>query len=171
MEKDFNFIDRFLYKFIICLVLLLSVLLLDKINIINKEELKEKISYNVNFLKAFQLINGKDGAIIPIDLDENIDQKVSLTYQVYKEIPNGKRIIIKDMQGVEVYKTGIIIKIYQNQNNTYQVTVKGIDNIEYVYDNLESINCNIYKIVNSGNVIGHPSKKNNENYFDFFIKI
>lgn len=165
MKEELNFIDRFLYKFIICLILLLGVVLLDKISLINIQKLQVEMQQHLNFLPVLKAINGDKGVLLPIDISDEVSASASAMYQNYQEIKNGKRITLKSMQGVEVYKTGIVVKIIQNSNATFQVTLKGVDDYEYIYDNLETIDVNIYKLVKSGDIIGSPSS----NYFDFFV--
>lgn len=168
MNDELNFLDRFLYKFIICLVLLISVLLLNKVNVVDLNKVQSKMSENINILKVLKLVNGEKGVFIPIELNDDVLQTVSQTYLNYKEIDGGKRIFINEMQGVEVYKTGIIIKIFQNKDDTFRVTVKGIDDIEYVYDNLETLDYNIYGIVKSGDNLGSARTVKDKTYFDFY---
>lgn len=164
-EEELNFIDRFLYKFIICLILLLGVVLLDRISLINISKLQGKMQQHLNFLPVLKAINGDKGVFLPIDISDEVTASASTMYQNYQVIDNGKRITLKPMQGVEVYKTGIVVKIIQNKNATFQITLKGVDDYEYIYDNLETIDVNIYKIVKSGDVIGSPAN----NYIDFYV--
>ena len=105
---------------------------------------------------------------MPLDISEEVTESVSQTYLNYESIAGGKRIILSQMQGVEVYKSGLIMKIYQNKDKTYQVTIKGIDDIEYIYDKLETVDVNIYKIVHSGDIIGKPKTTNDSAYFEFY---
>lgn len=170
MKNEMNFIDRFLYKFIICLFLLIAILVLGKYEVIDVGKIKDKLSENINILRVLKLVNGENGIFIPIDISEEVTQPVSQTYLNFEEIDGGKRIFLNPMQAVEVYKAGVIIKIFQNKDNTFQVTVKGIDGIEYTYDKLESVDYNIYSIVKSGDNLGLPTTKNNKSFFDFYEK-
>jgi hypothetical protein len=63
----------------------------------------------------------------------------------------------------------VVVNIQQNEDQTFRLTVKGIDDYEYVYDRLESISCNIYKVVESGEIIGSPTAVSGENYFNFAV--
>lgn len=163
-----NVVDKFLYKFIICLVLLVALLFLDKIKLINIESVKQDLSENFNILKVLKFVNTEKEVFIPLDITEEVTSSVSQTYMNYEVINCGKRVFLNDFQGVEVYKAGIVIKIFQNSDNSYQVTIKGIDDIEYVYDKLQTVDVNIYKIVKSGDILGKPKLANEKNYFDFF---
>ena len=168
MKDEFNAIDKFLYKFIICLVLLISMILLDKVKVLNLDNIRFGMQENVNFLKILKYVNTDNEVFIPLNISEEVTATVSQTYMNYEEIKDGKRILVNEMQGVEVYKAGIVIKIYQNKDNTYQVTIKGLDDIEYIYDKLVSVDLNIYKIVRSGDIIGKPKTTIDNSYFDFY---
>jgi len=168
-NTELNFLDKFLYKFLICLILLIVLLTLGKYNVINLDKVKGELSENINILKIFKFINGEKGIFVPIEITDEVTDTVSKTYENYEEIAGGKRIFVNAMSGVEVYKTGIIIKIYQNKDNTFQVTVKGIDGYEYVYDKLETVDYNIYTIVKSGDILGLPITQNNKTYFEFYV--
>ena len=168
MKDEMNAIDKFLYKLIICLVLLVSMILLDKVKVVNLNNIRTEMKQNVNMLKVLRFVNGDKGVFLPLDISDEVVQSVSQKYMNYEEINGGKRIIISDMQGVEAYKDGIIIKKFQNKDGTYQVTVKGMDDVEYIYDNLDTVDLNIYKIVKSGDIIGKPRTVSNKTYFDFY---
>ena len=75
---------------------------------------------------------------------------------------------MNDYQGVENFKAGVVVKIMRREG-MYEVTVKGIDGYEYVYDNLETIDVNMYKFVKSGEIIGLPGSKNGKNFFRFYV--
>lgn len=168
MKDELSVVDRFLYKFIICLVLLVSLMLLDKVNILNIKEVRQDLAQNINMLKVLQFVNTDKEVFLPLNVNDEVIQSVSQTYMNYEEIEDGKRIILNQMQGVEVYKSGIVIKIFQNKDDSYKVTIKGIDDVEYIYDKLEFVDLNIYKIVKSGDIIGKPKTVSDKNYFDFY---
>ena len=168
MKDEFNIIDKFLYKFIICLVLLISIILLDKVKLVNLQEIKLQMQENINVLKILKYINTDQDVFLPLDIDDKVIQSVSQTYNNFEEYNGGKRIILNEMQGVEVYKAGVVVKILQNQDDTYRVTIMGIDDVEYIYDKLTTCDLNIYKIVKSGDIIGKPKISSDKNYFEFY---
>ena len=168
MKDEFNPVDKFLYKFVICLVLLISTILLDKIKVINLDNLKYGMQENFNFLKILKFVNTDNEVFLSLDINDEVTASVSQTYLNYEEINGGKRIIVNEMQGVEVYKAGVVIKVFKNNDDTYQVVVKGIDDIEYKYDKLTTVDLNIYKIVKSGDIIGKPKTTTERSYFEFY---
>jgi hypothetical protein len=166
-NEDLNIIDRFLYKLLICMVLLFGLVLLDRINLLKLEEARKPFSEHLNILPFLKRIN-KGGFLLPVEFTEHVS---TTTYQTYKNsqvITNGRLIVLDDYQGVENYKAGVVVKIVKEEG-MYQVTVKGIDGYEYVYDNLESIDVNIYKYLESGEIIGAPGSKNGKNFFRFYV--
>jgi hypothetical protein len=168
-SEDLNYIDRFLYKLLIGTILLLIFVFLDKIKVISLEDVQRPLSEHINVLPALELLNGKEGKILPIEIT---DQVSSTTYQVYYNaqiITNGRLVLINEFQGVENYKAGVIVKIYKNNDNSYEVTVKGLDNFLYVYDHLETVDLNIYKYVKSGEIIGLPANKDGKTFYRFYI--
>lgn len=167
---DVNIIDRFLYKMLICTILLLMVIFLGKMKVLDIEKLQTELSQHYNFIPLLKAINGEEKVLIPVDLDDAVAVINVAAYQNSRKYTSGTRkVILKDMEGVENYRTGVVVKIQQNKDQTFQITVKGIDNYEYVYDRLESITCNIYKVVESGEIIGSPITVSGENYFNFAV--
>ena len=170
-SEDLNYIDRFLYKLLIGTILLLIFVFLDKIKVISLEDVQRPLSEHINVLPALELLNGKEGKILPIEIT---DQVSSTTYQVYYNaqiITNGRLVLINEFQGVENYKAGVIVKIYKNNDNSYEVTVKGLDNFLYVYDHLETVDLNIYKYVKIGEIIGLPANKDGKTFYRFIYII
>mgnify|MGYP003835037465 CR=1 FL=1 len=168
MTNELNFIDRFLYKLVICTFLLISVVFLDKIKVLKIERLQVPLSQHLNILPALQFLD-RDGILLPLEIT---DQVSSSTYQVYQNaeiITNGRLITLADFQGVENYKPGVVVRIYKDKDNTYEVTVKGIDGFEYCYNHLETVDVNIYKYLKSGDIIGLPATKDGKNFYRFYI--
>lgn len=166
-NEELNIIDRFLYKLLICSFLLFAVVIFDKINLIKIENARQPFTEHANILPFIQKIN-KEGILIPVEIT---DQVSAPTYQIYQNsqiITNGRLVILNDYQGVENFKAGVVVKIMRREG-MYEVTVKGIDGYEYVYDNLETIDVNMYKFVKSGEIIGLPGSKNGKNFFRFYV--
>ena len=168
-NDDFNVIDRFLYKMIICIVMLLLVLLVDRTKLSSIKDMQNSIGSHFNILPVFNWINGKDGSLIPVTLTEEVSVSTKQVYQNAEFISDGRRIILKEMQGVENYKTGVVVSRKKNSDGTYKVIIKGIDDLEYVYDKLSSVDIHLYKVVASGDIIGLPSSNQKLHYFNFYI--
>ncbi|HHZ18026.1 MAG TPA: M23 family metallopeptidase [Acholeplasmataceae bacterium] len=168
-EKELNFVDRFLYKLLIGAFLLLAVVFFGRIGVIDLEKVRASLSEHYNILKVIRSINGENRFLLPMDITDTVSGEVSALYMTGEKIPDGLRIEVNEFQGVEVYKTGVVVAIIKNKNGTYQVKVKGIDDYTYVYDRLASVDCNIYKIVTSGEIIGAPTAEDAGCYFHFYV--
>lgn len=168
MKDDFNIIDRFLYKLIIGAFMLLLLVTLDRFKILDIEVVRTELSEHFNILKIVKTINGEKSVFIPIDLTDDVTVSTN-AYKNYELIENGAKVFLNDFEGVENYKAGVVVAIFHNSDDTYMVTVKGIDGYHYVYDKLSTLNCSLYKVLGSGDIVGSPSTKNNDNFFQFFV--
>jgi hypothetical protein len=168
-DKELNIIDRFLYKLLIGTFLLLAFVFLGKMKMINADKVRDALSEHYNILKIIKAINGKNNFLLPMEITDTVSVEVSQLYMSGKEIPGGLRVEVNEFQGVEVYKTGVVVEIKKNKDGTYRLKIKGIDDYTYVYDGLENVNCNIYKIVTSGEVIGSPSVEEDACFFKFYV--
>lgn len=167
MKKgELSFWDRFWYKMIIATSFLLVIVVLDKINIVKYEDVKATFSDHFNIINVLKSFNGNDTSIIPIEIDDTIT--VSSSYQEIEEITDGVRVNLHEYEAVENYKVGVVISIYKNKDKTYKVTILGSDDYEYVYDKLESIDCHIYKMIASGEIIGKASSDDKGNFFNLY---
>jgi len=158
-----SLLDKFLYKLAIMMFLLVSVLLLDKISIINFEKLQEDMSTHVNFLKLINTINGKT-SLIAINFDDV--QSANTGVVRTRDIENGKRVLLDTYEAVECLELGIVIKI--EEDKVYLLTN---DDYLYCYQKLESVDVNLYQIVRKNQIIGKASvDKNGQNYYDVYVK-
>ncbi|MCI6013486.1 MAG: hypothetical protein MRZ09_00665 [Coprobacillus sp.] len=154
MEKSENnsmtFMDRFWYKLVIGLVLLVCICLLDKFGVIKLSDVKAKLTYNINSLEVIQKVNGK---VNIIDLGNESEIAVS-TEPI--EYVNGNCIKTNSLEGVRNYACGVCVKILKD-NDKYEVTILGLDNKKYIYGNLETLDIHIYSYVKTKDVIGSSS--------------
>lgn len=167
MKKDMNFIDRFLYKLFIGFLLLLSVVLLDYFNIASYNKIKDEVSEHFNVLNLIKKINGNT-KIIPINFNSEIVVSGDI-YQNVEKLDEKYLINLGEYEAVENYSLGIVVKINKNKDSTYQVTIIGEDGITYIYDKLESLNCTLYKTIETKSIIGKASfdTEKNSNFFYF----
>lgn len=167
-EDELNFLDRFCYKLLIGTFILFVIILLDFFSIVNYQELRKKLSTNINILSVVKVFNGEDSALDILDMDDSIQVSAD-AYDEIVDIKNGKMIVLGNYNAVEVYKIGIVVKIVKESNETYTVTVKGLDGLDYKYAKLKSIDCHLYKLVKSGDILGLPSMSNDKNYFHLYV--
>lgn len=146
-KKTLTFMDCFWYKLVIGAILLLTVCLLDKYNIIKMDYLKTQMGYNINALKVVQKVNGK---LNIIDLGNERETAVSSETLQYIETTN--KIATNYLEGVKNYSAGVVTKI--TKNNKYEVTVLGLDDKTYTYGNLDEIDIHIYCYLKTNDIIG-----------------
>ncbi|HHU55758.1 MAG TPA: M23 family metallopeptidase [Acholeplasmataceae bacterium] len=158
-----SLLDKFLYKFAMVFFLLFSVVVLDKINVIDFSDLQEKMSTHFNFLKLINKINGKT-TLIAIDLDEV--QSANAGVIKSQKITNGNRIILDSYEAVESLDLGIVVRIEKDS-----VYILNNDDYLYCYTKLETVDVNLYQIVRKNQIIGKASAdKNGINYYDVYVK-
>lgn len=150
---------KFLIRFFTAFLLLLILCVLDKYSYLNLDEIKNKITYNINPL---ELINKLNGNINLINLGTTEEITVSKNYNEYQIIDNKRRYNIDEFSYVNNYIAGVVIKI--EKKDKYNVTILGIDNLEYHYSNLDSFNYNIYEYVKTDQILGDAT-----NYYELMI--
>lgn len=155
-NKDLNYIDRFLYKFIIGLVLLTGLFILDKFEYISVDKLKNELNGNINALEVVNLINGNLN-IIDLGTEEETQVSTSLDGEF---IDDKMKVVTNNFYGVKCVICGVVTKIIRN-NGYIEVTILGIDNVNYVYSHLQSIDVNIYEYVKTNTIIG-----NTDSYYE-----
>lgn len=167
MKKDnFNFIDRFLYKLLFVFMIVFSLTVLDKFDIVKVEKIQNKLSEQIHILDVVDSVCGKSN-FFSLNLD--FDSEVSAdAYTDVNKTPEGYIINLDNYNGVESIKCGIVIKIEEAENGTSTVTVQGKDGLLYCYENLTSLNCHIYQIVEAKRVLGMASKSSDDVYYYVF---
>jgi|SRR5690554_2379699 len=157
-----NTVDRFLYKLLIMTFLLFSIVLLDKINIVNYQKLQNNMSSHFNFLKLVNKLNG-DTQLLFFDFEDVQSANANLIKT--KSIKNGTRIILDSYEAVESLELGIVVKIEKNS-----VYLLSSDDYLYKYDKLDLIDVNLYQIIKKNQIIGKATRNNNGvNYYDVYI--
>ena len=161
-----NIIDKFLYRLMFGFILLLSIVLLDKYEVVEYDYFKSKCSEHLNALNLINKINGKTN-LIPIDF--GIDNTVSKDLYKRSILLDGERkVLLGSYEAVENYALGTIINISINVDDTYKVVILGSDDLIYIYDKLESCDSYIYELKKPGDIIG-KANYDTENYFIFTV--
>lgn len=162
-KKNYNYISKLFFKIFLSSLLLFSLILIDKIETIN---IKENIKSDFNFLKIVSFANKHFGNIIDLNGDLNVDSK---EYYEVVEYTNNKNVVHNySFDGVVNICNGVITKI-EKTNNSYNITIKGEDDFNYVFYRLVNIDYNIYSYVKEGEVIGLATK--NDDYYFFELEI
>ena len=149
-ENNLTFMDRFWYKLVIGLILLFVICLLDKFSLVNVNEIKNKLNYNINSLEVIQKVNGKVNLI-----DLGNENEISVSSEPIEYV-NGNAIKTNSLEGVKNYACGVCIKVVK-ENDKYEVTILGLDNKVYIYGNLETLDIHIYSYVKTKDIIGTSS--------------
>lgn len=147
-KNKIGIISKFLINLLLCSILLLSICILDKYNVLEIEKLKKEVSTNINILNVVNKINGK---INIIDLGEKYEE---VSNEYFETNIGDKDIKLETNQysGIKCYISGVVVKIIKN--NYYEIYIKALDDNTYVYGHIESIDVNIYKYVKSDEIIG-----------------
>lgn len=157
-----NAVDRFLYKLLIVTFLLFSIVLLDKVNIVDYQKLQNNMGSHFNFLKLVDKING-DTQLLFFDFDEVQSANANLVKT--ESIKNGTRVILDSYEAVESLDLSIVVKIEKNA-----VYLLSVDDYLYKYDKLDIVDINLYQIVKKNQIIGKAARNNNGvNYYDVYV--
>lgn len=176
-KKPKNYITKLFFRIFLSSLLLLFLIIFDN-HLIKKSIIKNELNKNINFLKYFKNINSQFGNIINFKDVTNVDNLV--TYDEIRYNNNTNYLTNYTFDGCYSISEGVITKIYKDEG-LYQITVKGIDDCEYIYDNLESVDLNIYNYVLKGTILGKIKRTNNYYqtsliivkegfYYDYFTK-
>lgn len=171
-QKNFDkykYLKRFVLKMLTAIIIVLSILLFKKLNftLTNKllYKIEENIKYEFSFIKDGKRIFYKTKEVLDSSVDSlmvfNTTSKVKYespisgkVYKGYKKSVNNG-IDIKsngDEEAVSV-SDGTIKDISMNGNKGYFVTIN-MDNIDFIYGYLSSVNLSKGDSIQSGEVIG-----------------
>ena len=159
-DYELNMIDRFLYKMVIGLSLLVLLLIGTRYNIVSLEKVQNAMRQNINIVKIISYFNRPNLKLIPIDI-EDTKETSTVVYDDYTIIDGGRRINVSS--SVKNIRSGVVVKI--EKKDTYKITVKSIDGYEYVYDNISNKKVNIYQYVKAGDIIGEV----NNDTFNLYV--
>lgn len=160
MDKTMNFIDKFLYKLIIGLFILLGLVLLDRFTIFDLDIVKNKMSEHYNSLKTIQVLNGKLN-LINLGSEEEVSVTTEYLNVEYLD-ENIMRIKVDELTGVKNHIAGVVVKVIKE--DLYTISILGIDDKLYVYSNLESFDYHIYSYLKTDEIIGRALE-----YYDLEI--
>lgn len=170
-KQKYSFIDKLFIRIFLSSILLLTVFGIDKIYLKKDQKplLETSLTTNLNFLKMAELFNGLFGTFIPIDNDITVYQS-----QVYDRVEydsNFNTVYNYTFEGVNVLTSGVVTKISKNADKTYNVTIKGSDDFDYIYYNLESIDYSIYNYVQANDILGKARYNESSNSYTFGLQI
>lgn len=151
---------KFLWRLFVSSLILFSIVILDKYQYLKINKIKEELNYNINPLNIVNKLNGK---LNLIELGNEEETSVSKNYLDYIEISNNLyRYSVDQYTPVNNYMAGVVTKI--ERSDTITVTIAGIDNIEYIYYNLDSFDYHIYQYLKTNQTLGSAT-----NYYEMMI--
>jgi len=156
--KKKSYINSFITRFFLSIIIFLSILIYTN----NRENLKlfkkYAIDKHISFVKINNLYNKYFGELIPIKKDKTISVfKENNDYKLTK-YENGY-IKSNKNKDVTILKEGIVVSINKTKKEGYTVIIQGIDEVDYTYSYLDSINVNMYDYVSKNSIIGHTKDK------------
>lgn len=165
-KQDINYIDKFLYKLFFFFIILFITVFLDKVNIINYNKLKEKMSEEANILEIVDYICG-DSAFFQIEADYDSEVSSS-TFEDVFSIEEGYKVILGQYEAVETVKTGIVTKI-EKEDDLYRVTLKSKDGVDFIYSALTTIDVHMYQVVSIGDILGKGQLADDKYYYNLKV--
>lgn len=168
-EKTKNtYFDKLFIRIFLSALALFAIIGIDKY-FIRGDNLKQEVSSQMNILKFASFFNGIFGEGLFIPSPSEIPVISSSIFEAVK-YENGVNFITSDsFEGVTNVMPGVVVKIIK-QNGLYEITIKGIDDREYRYGNLESIDYNIYSYVAEGAILGKSKFELGKYQFTLTIK-
>lgn len=141
--------------------LVLLMVIGENLKIISLKKIQNSLNENINILKVVKIFNGPNHTLIPLD-EDNALEVINIDYTNYSLIDGGRKITLDD-DSVKNIRVGVVVKIIKNDN--YEVHIKGIDDIDYVYKDLKKIDVSIYQYLKTGQKIGEAYN----NGFELFV--
>lgn len=163
-KKKLNFIDKLFIRIFLSSLLLLSLVMFE-----NKFT-KTLINQELNFLSYAKIFNGVFDGFIPIKdvpvYNENIYDNV-----IYETASKQNEIHNYTINYVQPLSEGVVTKIYKDKNNKYEVYIRSIDGLSYVYKGLESIDVSIYSYITIDTIIGKSTYDDQIECYKFILVI
>lgn len=160
---------RYLYKFLILVVLTLFVMIMLKSNDKFKKKFYEYVyEKNFSFAKLNSLYQEKFGSQIPfLDIAKNNNKQVfneSLEYRDKSDYKDGVKLVVSSNYMVPILESGLVVFIGEKEGYGNTVIIQQIDGIDVWYGNISNTSIKLYDYVEKGNLLGECS---NELYLVF----
>lgn len=160
---------RYLYKFLILVVLTLFVMIMLKSNDKFKKKFYEYVyEKNFSFAKLNSLYQDKFGSQIPfLDIAQDSSKQVfneSLEYRDKSDYKDGVKLKVSNNYMVPILESGLVVFIGEKEGYGNTVIIQQIDGIDVWYGNISNTSIKLYDYVEKGNLLGECS---NELYLVF----
>lgn len=170
-EKKKTYFDHLLTRIFISSVIVLMIISLDFLHLkkVNSQTIQNELSEQANIFKVINLFNGTFGSFFPIEKTEPVFSSTIYDKVVYDEESQVNEVTNYTFEGVYNLVEGVVMKIKRDENNYYEVMIKGIDSYDYYYSHLVGIDVSIYQYVTKDKIIGRAPKEKNQ--YCFSLKI
>lgn len=151
-------IRRIIYKFMISIILLLSVMVLIKNNILDSKIIIDKVySENIKFLKIRNVYNKYIGnyffnkkEIVPVFSEK-------LIYHKATKYRDGVLLEVDNNYMVPAFESGIVVFIGTKEGLGNTVVVEQADGVDVFYCSIDSSNLKLYDYISKGDIVGSSS--------------
>lgn len=155
-----TYFDSLYTRFFLSSLLLLSMVLA---NVVFHIDVKKYLNTNINITKIGYTLFSTF-----IEKEQEVEVSLIDMYDNHSYINQINYIESSSYNGVNNIKSGTVIKIYK-ENNLYAVTIQTVDNYLITYNNLDTIECNLYQYISLNEIIGTSKYENDR--FCFNIQI
>lgn len=162
-----TYFDKLYLRMFLSALLLLSLVSLGRVGL--SDTIRTEINGNMNILKFASLFNGIFGDVF-IPTPDDLPVVSSTLYESVKYQDGINYVENTGFEGVYSAMTGVVVRIAKDEQRKYSVTIKGYDNREYEYRNLESIDFGLYSFVPEEAIIGRASKSGETYTFALIIR-
>ena len=167
-ESENKFLPNFLYsvliKTLIVIVLFLSSMIYIKQSDKNKEKFKNIVYNNsLSFAKIYDVYQKYLGDVIPFkNIFKDNTKLVSsekITYESIEKKDNGYILNVTEEYTLFSLKSGIVIKIEENDEYKNIITIQDKTGLNITYGLLNNVNVKLYDYVEKGEILGICNKK------------
>lgn len=167
-ESENKFLPNFLYsvliKTLIVIVLFLSSMIYIKQSDKNKEKFKNIVYNNsLSFAKIYDVYQKYLGDVIPFkNIFKDNTKLVSsekITYESIEKKDNGYILNVTEEYTLFSLKSGIVIKIEENDEYKNIITIQDKTGLNITYGLLNNVNVKLYDYVEKGEILGICDKK------------
>lgn len=160
-----SYIDNLFLRIFLSSFILLILCSLDEF--IPKFSMTKYLKSNINIVKIAKIFS--DTPLEIIDKDKLVEVYEPDIYDEVKYDDGINYVTNNTYSGVNNLVSGYVVKILK-VNNQYTVVVKGVDDLEYYYKGLESIDISLYSYVDAKEIIGKSVYKDGKYHFELIIE-
>ncbi len=159
-----TYIDDLFLRIFLSSLILLAFCSLDRF--LPRFSLTKYLNTNINIVKFAKIFSGT-----PLEIVSEDDLITVYEPDIYDQVEyvDGINYVTNETYaGVGNLVTGYVVKIMK-VNNRYTIVIKGVDDLEYTYGNLESIDISLYAYVEAKETIGKALFEDGKYHFELVI--